>query len=59
MMSETIKWLTVLLLGMWTLILFAFLIYLGWIYLKLKRLDRYRPPEVPRDGAGRPLKERA
>jgi len=53
-----LKLLLVMLLGVWTLILFAFLIYLGWVYLELKRLGGWRPPEVPRDGAGRALKER-
>jgi hypothetical protein len=56
-MNESFKWLLVATLGVWTLILFAFLIYLSWAYLELKR-QQGRPPEVARNSTGRPLKER-
>jgi hypothetical protein len=56
-MNESFKWLLVVIFGVWTLILFAFLIYLSWAYLELKK-DKSQPPQVARDHTGRPLKER-
>jgi hypothetical protein len=56
-MNESFKWLLVVIFGGWTLILFAFLIYLSWAYLELKK-DKSSPPQVARDHTGRPLKER-
>jgi hypothetical protein len=56
-MNESFKWLLVATFGVWTLVLFAFLIYLSWAYLELKK-DQSQPPQVARDHTGRPLKER-
>jgi hypothetical protein len=56
-MNESLKWLPVAIFGGWTLILCAFLIYLSWALLELKK-DKSHPPQVARDHTGRPLKER-
>jgi hypothetical protein len=52
--------LILIVLGVLSLILFACVIYLGWLYLRLSchKRSAARPPEVARDGTGRPLKER-
>jgi hypothetical protein len=50
-------WLLVATCGVWALILCAFLVYFFWAYLELKK-DWNQPPQVARDGSGRPLKER-
>lgn len=56
-MSEIFKWLVVVTLGVWTVILFALFLYLALVYLEPKK-QRSRPPQVERDHTGRPLKER-
>jgi hypothetical protein len=52
--------LIIIVFGVWTLILFALWIYLGWLWVGFccYRRSAARPPEVARDGTGRPLKER-
>lgn len=57
---DTLSRILAIVLGVALLVVTAVLIYICWLWIKLHRELRrfYGPPEVTRDGNGKPIRER-